>query len=276
MDVFGSGVGMGSDGIIEKLVARGRSNWEKPAGPVNFTPIPEADQLINDLDGHAHHFVLACLMDRQIEAERAWSIPYRLGERAGSWEFDGLEALSFEDVAHHMSEPDALHWLWKDMAAYFFKGLKKIKVDYGGVASNIWTGSPSSATLVRRFLEFDGAGPKIATMAANILVNGFRLPVSDRFSIDISADRQVQRVFARLGLARENASPEEVVYRAREMNPEYPGLIDFAVWELGRETCRPKQPVCDKCFLGSLCPRVGVGFPRPEQIGERQQARRSW
>ena len=50
-----------------------------------------------------------------------------------------------------------------------------------------------------RRLEFRGAGPKIATMAANLLARHLKVPFSDYYSIDISVDVQVRRVLSRLG-----------------------------------------------------------------------------
>jgi len=105
---------------------------------------------------------------------------------------------------------------------------------------------------VRRFLESDGAGPKIATMAASILVKGFRIPVSDRYSIDVSVDVHVRRVARRLGLVGPDCSDDEIIYRAREMNPKLPGVVDLGLWELGRTCCRSGSPRCGECRLGSL------------------------
>ena len=85
--------------------------------------------------------------------------------------------------------------------------LRHIADKYEGSAENIWSGCPSSASLVYRFLEFKGIGPKIATMAANGLVCHFKILVSDHFSIDISPDRHVLRVFKRLGLVPPEPSP---------------------------------------------------------------------
>ena len=91
-------------------------------------------------------------------------------------------------------------------------------------------------------------------MAANILVRHFKVPVSDHYSIDVSPDVQVKRAFTRLGLIGEGASNEVIIYRARELNPEYPGVFDVAAWELGRSWCRPTQPLCDSCPLSDVCP----------------------
>ncbi len=61
----------------------------------------------------------------------------------------------------------------------------------------------------------------------------------------------------RLGFVEKGATIDEIIYKARELNPEFPGLIDFACWQLGREFCRPKfdECGCDECFMGSVCPK---------------------
>jgi hypothetical protein len=58
-----------------------------------FTKVPEADELLNDIDEHPHFFVLACIMDRQIKAERAWLIPYRIHKKIGDHSFQALSDL---------------------------------------------------------------------------------------------------------------------------------------------------------------------------------------
>ena len=148
----------------------------------------------------------------------------------------------------------ALHRRVDLMPGVFHAGLQRIVLGYGGDACRIWRGTPSSAALVRRFLEFDGVGPKIATMAANILVREMKVHVADKFSIDVSVDVHVRRVFERLGLVREDASNEEIIYAAREMNPEYPGVFDLAAWEIGRTWCKA-TPECGKCRMGGVCPK---------------------
>jgi hypothetical protein len=49
-------------------------------------------------------------------------------------------------------------------------------------------------------------------MAANILAREFKISFADYFSIDISADVHVRRVFARLGLCTADATVEQVIY----------------------------------------------------------------
>jgi len=98
----------------------------------------------------------------------------------------------------------------------------------------IWANRPASAEVIYRFLEFRGVGPKIATMAANGLARHLKIPFSDYFSIDVSADVHVRRVFARLGLTGRGDTIEAVIYRARVLHPEFPGLLDLPAWEIGR------------------------------------------
>ena len=40
---------------------------------------------VEDFDKYPHLFVLACVMDRQIKAERAWNIPYIIADEHGTF-----------------------------------------------------------------------------------------------------------------------------------------------------------------------------------------------
>ena len=54
------------------------------------------------------------------------------------------------------------------------------------------------------------------------------------------------------------AKDEEIIYRARALSPDYPGLLDFPLWEIGKELCHARHsPRCADCSMEYLCPRVG-------------------
>jgi len=209
--------------------------------------------MVNDLEGTPHAFVFACLVDRQVPAEVAWKVPLRIKERVGTFAFHEIAKLDDRDWARVLKEPSAAHRFPEKMAVVLHRATRRITDRYGGNAAQIWADNPPSARLVRRFLEFHGAGPKIATMAANILVRDFRIDVADRRYIDVSADVQVVRVMSRLRLVSKSAEPDEVIYAARELNPEFPGIFDLPLWELGRTVCRPHAPRCRDCFLQACC-----------------------
>lgn len=221
-------------------------DWERPEDAV----------LINDLESYPHAFVIGCVMDRQVPAERAWGIPARIRERLGSFEFPHLAALRLPDAVQLFRSPSPLHRFPEQMAGHFHSAIRRISEDWGGDAGSIWTGGIGSATLVRRFLAFDGVGPKIATMAANILVRDFQIELSDQHFIDISVDVHVKRVFQRLGIVGKGASHEEIIYAAREITPDYPGLVDFSCWEIGRTWCHASKPICPECVMADVCPEA--------------------
>jgi len=91
-------------------------------------------------------------------------------------------------------------------------------------------------------------------MAANILARDFKIPFADHYSIDISADRHIRRVFTRLGLTAANASLEQVIYKARTLHPRFPGMMDLPCWEIGRNWCKEHDPECSVCYMKDLCP----------------------
>lgn len=245
---------MNEGAIRERLIEHGRALFAKPRTSVEFAKLAAADLLLNDLERHPHAFVLACVMDRQIKAERAWLIPYRISEKLGGFSMDALAKLSQTEVSRLMSKPEPLHRFTEIMSRLFHAAVHRISKEYAGDASRIWANRPSSAEVVYRFLQFDGVGPKIATMASNILARDFTVPFSDYYSIDISADVHVRRVFGRLGLCPSDATVEQLVYKARALHPEFPGIMDLPSWEIGRIWCKARDPVCSACYMQDFCP----------------------
>ena len=94
---------------------------------------------------------------------------------------------------------------------------------------------------MRRFIEFDGVGIKIASMATNILARDFKIPMTNYSSIDISPDRQVRKYFVHHGLIRKEASNDELMLLARELHHEFPGILDVGAFFGGRELGRKRR-----------------------------------
>lgn len=224
---------------------------------VHFVDDKNQNEFINNIEKYPHAYVLACLMDKQIKAERAWAIPYIVYQELGNFDIDFLYSVPLDKFIE-IFENRKLHRFNKIEATNFYKAVKRIKEQYNGDASAIWSNKPSSAQVVYRFLEFEGIGIKIATMATNILVRQFYIKLSDYYSIDISPDVHVKRVMYRMGLVNKNPTPDMIIYKARQLNPKFPGLIDLSCWEIGRNYCHPTTPRCDKCEINKDCKKVGL------------------
>lgn len=225
---------------LDALIKEGEKILKGPKIYLHFTNIKEADDLYNNFEKYGHLFVLGCVMDRQIKAERAWKIPYLIMKDLGGFEFNGLLKLNLDKTKELFSK-NKFHRFNDIMAKNFYSAIKKIEKDYDGDASKMWKDEVSAAGVVRKFLEFEGVGQKIASMATNILVRQFKIPLKDLSAIDISADTHVIRMMKKLGFAPHDASKEYIIFRAREFYPEYPGILDIGLFQMGREERRNKN-----------------------------------
>jgi endonuclease III len=226
-----------------------------PYKPVVFTGNPIIDQYINDLERFPHFFVLACVMDLQIKAEKAWRIPYEISQVIGSPDFISFTKLNINELKD-IFNTRRLHRFNNKLALNFYKAVQRINTDYNGDAALIWKDNFSCSTIIQRFLQFEGVGIKIAAMAANCLIREYKIPLKDKSFIDVSPDVHVRRVFSRIGLVNKNPSVTEVVYSARALYPEYPGAFDLPTWEIGRSWCRPGNPECINCDLLKCCKKI--------------------
>ena len=48
---------------------------------------------------------------------------------------------------------------------------------------------------------------------------------------------------------------EKIIYKARSMNPDFPGLIDYTCWKLGKDICKSQKPKCSECLFNNDCPK---------------------
>ena len=223
----------------------------------------EVNELLNPLGRYPHAFVLGCIMDRQISAANAWRIPKWVKDAFNFFDMESLSKISLDELKRVFNSMEKKHRYPDQMAEYFFHAVQKIHNDYSDDASRIWKDKPSSGLLIYRFMQFEGVGIKIATMATNILVRQFGIELHDKCSIDISPDVHIVRIFQRLGLTSfspsdKNKYKTETIYMARAINPDYPGIFDYPCWFVGSHFCDAQGPKCQKedgqCPFFDFCP----------------------
>lgn len=254
-----------SDRIVSQLKQFGDDSLEQKGSISGLDSGLASHALVNDLERYPHAFVLGCIADRQVKAAVAWRLPHLIREAAGDFEFETLAELP-ERVWSTALERSG-HRLAREMQRLLPAAIQLIRERYRGDAARLWRPGSSGAAVARRFLEFDGVGPKIANMAVNILIRDFGVDLKPPRP-DIAVDTHVLRVFVRLGLLRLEHSQQRstttkqrlrLQLRARELNPEWPGELDWPVWHIGRKRCHAGQPPeCRECCMGTVCPRISV------------------
>jgi len=242
--------------IIESLINYGLELHKRPREKITFSMNPESDNYLNDIETYPHFFVLGCVMDRQVKAWRAWLIPYKISQLVGGVEFSDFLILDLPETIAIFNKYK-LHRMPTKMAKCFYDAVQKIHNEYSNNAGSIWKkGNPSSQEVIDRFAQFNGVGQKISTMATNILVREFKVPLRNISAIDISVDIQIERVFKRLGFVPKSASKNDIIQTARNLYPQYPGVFDSVCWEIGEVWCKPEYQQCEKCFMNADCPKI--------------------
>lgn len=201
-------------------------------------------------------------MDTGVDADVAWSVPYRIFKELGTFEINDLYEVTEEEYQTMFTGENKWHRYPVVKSKVIYNAIHKIVESefMNGDASRIWTGKPSSRKVVLRFVDFKGCGFKIANMAPNILYRYFGVEFSDYSFIDIDPDIHTMRVFQRLGLTPFVGDADiariYTIAKARELNPEFPGVVDGLCWEVGREFCNPRKPKCENCSFGIFCKKA--------------------
>jgi uncharacterized HhH-GPD family protein len=220
-------------------------------GTPSFAPDPDANRF---LIGDSFAFLVAVICDEGVRAEWAWAAPYGLRQRLGHWDLERI-ANEPDQVRAAFEQRPALHRMPSKSAARVVAAARRVLEELDGDAGRIWASSPTARQLFETLDSFDGIGQKKAAMAVEILERDLHVPLADMTGSDIAYDVHVRRVFLRTGLA-ERDDPVHMVAVARETHSTRPGALDFPAWLIGRQWCRPRQPLCDECVLALVCPRL--------------------
>lgn len=211
-------------------------------------------------------FLIGVLFTQGLPAERAWAGPYLLRERLGHFDLLRL-AQQTEAVREAVARPPALHRFVRTVPGWISSASARLLAEYEGDASRIWPSGAHVNEVRERLLAFQGIGQKKAAMTIELLVRHFGVALEGLDCGTVAYDVHVRRVFLRTGLVQDD-TPAAVGAAAARVCPEAPGSLDLATWLVGREWCRPRDPLCGRCRLGAACPRLtdrtveGVGVRR--------------
>lgn len=247
----------------DELVALGAAQFGDA-----FTDNEAADALIKE---RPEAFLLGILFTQGIPAERAWRGPYDLRCRLGHLDLERLASES-QAVREAFQRPPMLHRFKETLPRWVSAAARRLLEEYGGEASRIWAPGSHLLEVTERLAAFDGIGRKKAAMAAGMLVRHFGVELEGSECGEAAYDVHVRRVFLRAGLVDED-SPDAIGEACRRIRPQAPGVLDLPAWLIGRETCRPREPRCDECRLGEVCPRRT--WLTPEGVGARPSGARA-
>ncbi|NFH17691.1 endonuclease III [Clostridium botulinum] len=204
---------------------------------------------------NANAFIFGLISDQSTKAELAWSLPFRLKKRLGHYDMHKMGSEGYEhEIEAAIKDKPALHRYPGRIANYLYLASKHIIDNYQGNGANIWSNTDSAKEIIGRLCAFKGISSKKAALGTMLLVRDKGVYVKDAHIIDIAYDIHVRRVFLRIGLVKSDTL-EQVTEVAKLIYPDFPGKLTTPIWVIGREYCRPTNPLCDNCPISNLCER---------------------
>lgn len=221
----------------------------------SFTKDENADEFLRQ---NPFAFLMAASIDRGALAEAVWQIPFLLKKKLGHLDPQALSQMSEDEMEGTLRQLNRQPRFPRQSARTIASLAKLVTDKFNGDAASVWKGR-EPLDVVETLQEIWGVGPGIAHMAVRILIDefGYQPSPGSLRTIDVKADRHVARVFYRTGLTGVR-SEKACIEAARQLHPEFPGLLDWPAWEIGRTWCDEHNPDCVTCPLCRVCLRIGT------------------
>ena len=206
----------------------------------------------------ANHFFVGVMFDYQMDACRAWEAGYRIAEKYGGgktnfWKrITGMKREKLYEFIRSGNDGKAWQRFPNKMTDNLQLAAKLILHKYDGDPRKIWQRQKDVEKVKGRFQKFRGIGPQLANMAVMILARDYG-ELGDEKSfpmVDPKEDVHTKRVFRRAGLTDDKTTVIEV---ARELNPDFPAMLDHPAWIIGMRYCSESNPKCGKCPIDKVC-----------------------
>jgi len=211
--------------------------------------------------------LLGAIFDFQIPFQKAWEAPCELQKRLGHLDPYRLAKMSKNQLLPYIRRGkygNALHRFPSTLTRRTISASQRLIDQYSGNASNIWINGAPAKDVITRLEEFDGISQKISRMMGRLLGTYFGVHLTGWNEIDIPVDRHVARVFLRTGLVKRKKGTysvaevrDEIIQRARELKPSFPGCLDEPAFDVGIIWCNEESAYCnwpeEACPLRTSC-----------------------
>ena len=212
----------------------------------------------------ANEFFVGVMLDQRQEADRAWEagkymVKHCFNDTSDFWkEIADTHLSTIKKICREGYDGQAFALNVK--INVFPKNLKsaarKIVDEYESDVRNVWNDVDAEHVneIYNRFKGFEGIGGALAKMAQFILVRDYGIAggkESKRY-LSVKPDVHLQRVLFRLGIS-EKKTAASVNSNVDNLSLRSPADFDWAVWNIGREYCTPREPDCSHCPLEKVC-----------------------
>lgn len=235
--------------VVNELLAY--RSQQKTGGP--FTRSRDADEFLRQ---NPFAFLMAASIDRGALAESVWEIPFLLYQSLGHLDPGKLSHLNVDEAETILRSLSRQPRFPRQVARTVVCLSRLVVEQFHGNAAGIWE-DKKPREVVETLQEIWGVGPGIAHMTVRILIDefGYNPGPEGLRQIDVKPDAHVVRVFYRAGLTPER-NGNACVQAAQQLYPEFPGLLDWPAWEIGRSWCHEHNPECVECLLRGVCLKI--------------------
>jgi endonuclease-3 len=202
--------------------------------------VPAVEKISEEQAGTAFHVLIATMLSAQTRDPVTLEASTRLFARAPTPEsMARLSEAQIEKLIYPVS-------FYRNKAVHVKATCRKLLDEFGGAVP----------TTMEALLTLPGVGRKTANL---VRIVAHRRPDS------ICVDTHVHRIANRLGWVR-TRTPEQTETALYAVTARrWWARINLYLVTWGQHICRPVYPLCPRCPVADLCPRIGVtrfGVPR--------------